>query len=525
MLIHQSHSKGRARADHRAGRASSGSFGAIGGLAALAIVVAGCATNPEKANVLASPKTPAQKTITSFTPALSCMDDLFASYGIRDFIITSAGIPDATGKITAGTKDMMISTISKMSIKSKAFRFIDFDQNQIDILAVQQLIGVTNDILIPNYYIRGAITQLDSGVASDRMGAGVAFDQAALGINRDQTFSLVAVDLNMGDIVSRQIIPGMQTTNSIAIVRQGQGADFDGRIGKAGIFFNVNMDRSEGPHQSVRTLIELSLIELLGKFAQVPYWKCLEIPQTNPQMMVQAREWYDTMKPGERTLLIQRALIGGGYMGGTATGRIDENTRSAISRYQAENNLVATGRIDFDLYYNLLGKNLVLASAGPAGEKTPGLPTAQPIKASPLELTVTTDKGARPRVRVGENIVVNVGVNEGAHVYCYYQDAAKNVARIFPNRFAPDSYIAPGQSVTVPDEYSAFDIVMERAGAAEQIDCLASRREVGIGLPREFMIGDLTPIRGKTMNDVIAEYRKIDRVGLVHEQVPIQVSR
>ena len=250
----------------------------------MATLVAGCAANPERAGIIASPKTPPVKNITSFTPALQCMDNLFGAYGKRDIIITSAGIPDATGQIRAGTKDMMISAISKMSRKSKAFRFIDFDQNQTDILAVQQLIGVTNDILIPNYYIRGAITQLDAGVANDRVGGGIAIPQGAIGVNRDQLVSVVSMDLNMGDIVTRQIISGIQANNSIAIVRKGQGADFDGQIGKVGLFFNVSMDRSEGPHASVRTLLELSLIEVLGKLAQVPYWKCLEIPQTNPQM-------------------------------------------------------------------------------------------------------------------------------------------------------------------------------------------------------------------------------------------------
>ena len=499
------------------------------GAAVLATIVAGCAANPERAGIIAAPKTPAVKNITSFTPALQCMDNLFGAYGKRDIIITSAGIPDATGQIRAGTKDMMISAISKMSRKSKAFRFIDFDQNQTDILAVQQLIGVTNDILIPNYYIRGAITQLDAGVANDRVGGGIAIPQGAIGVNRDQLVSVVSMDLNMGDIVTRQIISGIQATNSIAIVRKGQGADFDGQIGKVGLFFNVSMDRSEGPHASVRTLIELSLIEVLGKLTQVPYWKCLEIPQTNPQMMVQARDWYDTMNAKDRTLLIQRALIGGGYMGGTATGVIDRPTQTAISRYKAENDLVANGRIDFDLYYSLLGRNLVLASldpkAGTTGSARPKQTVPKKVKLAPLNIKVTTNKGARPRVRVGEKLVLKVNLNEGAHVYCYYQDAKKNVARIFPNRFAPDSYVSPTQPLTIPDEFSSFDIVMEQAGAKEQIDCLASRREIGIGLPRAFMVDDLTPIRGKTMKDVIAEYKRVDRLGLAHQQLSISVSR
>lgn len=512
----------------KAHRARGRTLKALGGLAVLSALITGCGeTNPEKGAIIAGPKTPAQKNITSFTAALRCMDQMYASYGIRDVIITSAGVPDATGKIQAGTKDMMISAISKMSRKSKAFRFIDFDQNQTDILAVQQLVGVTDNLLIPNYYIRGAITQLDSGVASDRIGGGIALPNMSLGLNKDQMVSVLSMDMNIGDILSRQIMSGMQATNSISIVRKGQGADLDGKIKKVGIFFNVAMDRSEGPHASVRTLLELSLIEVLGKLTQVPYWKCLEIPQTNPQMRTQARDWYDTMEVKDRLLMIQRAMIGGGYMGGKPNGRNDRRTRNAIARYQAENDLIANGRVNFDLYYSLLGKNTTLAYAPKkAGKGGKGGKGPKRIKARrPIGLTVSTNKGGSPVYRVGEKLVLKVGVRDGAHVYCYYQDANKVVARIFPNRFNPDSYVAPDQSVSVPDEYSTFDIVMEKAGVTEQIACLASRREVGIGLPRQYMIDDLTPIKGKALKDVVAEYRRIDRRGLIQKNVKVRVSR
>lgn len=80
---------------------------------------------PERTYVVQQPKTAPVRNITSFTPALQCMDDLFQSQGKNNFMITSAGIPDATGQMQAGTKEMLISTIAKMSTKSNAFTFVD----------------------------------------------------------------------------------------------------------------------------------------------------------------------------------------------------------------------------------------------------------------------------------------------------------------------------------------------------------------------------------------------------------------
>ncbi|HZX29734.1 MAG TPA: hypothetical protein VFF03_00140, partial [Rhodocyclaceae bacterium] len=74
----------------------------------------------------AAPKTPAIKTVTSFTQALRCMDELFLAYGKNGIVITSTGIPDETGKVRTGTKEMLISAVAKMTVKSNAFEFIDF---------------------------------------------------------------------------------------------------------------------------------------------------------------------------------------------------------------------------------------------------------------------------------------------------------------------------------------------------------------------------------------------------------------
>ena len=121
------------------------------------LVLAGCGvtSQPERAYVVAQPKTPAVQNITGFDQSLRCMDRLFASFGVKDVAIASAGIPDQTGQINAGTKDMLISAISKMSVRSNAFRFIDFDQSQSDVAILFDLGGFAPGFEVPPYYIRG----------------------------------------------------------------------------------------------------------------------------------------------------------------------------------------------------------------------------------------------------------------------------------------------------------------------------------------------------------------------------------
>ena len=162
--------------------------------AALMAFASGCAfTDPQQASVVAQPKAKLVRNITSFTPALRCMDELFVTYGVQNVVITSAGIPDATGKIGGGTKDMLISAVSQMSVRSQAFTFVDFDQTQADVAQLQSLVGITDEFRVPSYYIRGAITQLDEGVIGESVGGSVAFPDFEIGASADQVVSVLSL--------------------------------------------------------------------------------------------------------------------------------------------------------------------------------------------------------------------------------------------------------------------------------------------------------------------------------------------
>jgi hypothetical protein len=157
--------------------------------------------NATKARVGAGPKTPAVKTITNFTQALRCMDELFMANGKQGIVITSAGIPDATGKARAGDKEMMISAISKMTMKSNAFEFIDLTAGQSgegDLAKLFELKG-GGGTKIPDFYIRGAVTQLDDNAVRESKGFGIALPFLDLGFSKDQSFDLISMDMSVGD--------------------------------------------------------------------------------------------------------------------------------------------------------------------------------------------------------------------------------------------------------------------------------------------------------------------------------------
>ncbi len=504
-------------------------------VAALGIAgLVGCATpSARDTYVLAQPKTEATRTITSFSGALSCMDDLFVAHGVRGIRITSIGIPDATGQISVGTRDMLISAISQMTRRSGAFQYADWelDRNELNYLH-ERAEGQAS--LLPTYYVRGAITQLDQNIIDWRKGFGVAgADQSGIveadaAYDTNQTASVVALDLNVGLVQSREILPGLTASNSLAVSRQGSGTEAGLTIKQVGAFFSVEMAQAEGMHYAVRTLIELGAVELLGKLAQVPYWDCLQIEGTNPAVMAEAANWYNDMKDAEKVLFVQRVLIGNGYLEGPASGRVDNATRAAIAAYQADQGMIATGRVGFDLYYSMLGSDRPLAAGPPKtfqkAKLTPDPVADQMPRREPVILTLKSVRGPQPAFAPTETLQMSVGASKNAYLYCYYQDARGHVSRIFPNRFQPDPYISGGQLVEIPGRDVPFEIRFDDPGSREEVACLGSDREVGLQLPMELKAGDLVPLPVATIDELITEFEKVDRTGLGVARMPIVVT-
>jgi hypothetical protein len=475
------------------------------------------------------------RNIGNFNEALRCMDDLFLAQGKRDIYITTAGIPDATGLISAGTKEMFITAVSRMSAKSNAFRFVDYDPTQLDVQVLSEMVGLRDDFVAPNYYVRGAITQLDSNVLQSSASAGVSIPYMDLAINGNQVVSVVSVDLNVGKLITRQILPGISASNSMAVVQSGKGADVGGLIGKAGLSLSVSLDKSEGFHQAVRNLIELSTIEVLGKLTRVPYWQCLSIESTNPNFRAEARGWFDTMGARERDNFVSAALVRTGYL--RSEGVADRGQLSdAISRYQADNDLIPNGSVDFDLYYRMLAyqaRSPKLAAATPVGSSgsasagTLPPPTSAGGPASPSappRLVISTPRGPQPKYRIGETLVVAMEPGSDAYVYCYYQDAKGTVSRIFPNRFQADPFLHGGSRVEIPPAgRQSFAIRFDRPGGNEAVACMGSDREVGLHLPDKLKAQDLEPLPVSGLDEVVTQFKAIPGARVDEERLAVEV--
>lgn len=491
-----------------------------------------------RVQVEAGPKTPAIKTVTNFSQALRCMDELFMAYGKSGIVVTSTGIPDETGKVRTGTKEMLITALAKMTVKSNAFEFIDFHSVGDDL---GQLFARKGDaaMKVPDYYIRGSITQMDDNTVRKNQGFGFAAAFFDFGASKDVSYDVISMDMSVGDAASRKILAQTSTANTMVIVKSGKSAEAGGKLGKIGFSFNLDFSRSEGLGATTRALLELGLIETLGKFTQVPYWRCLDADVTNPVIREQALETYETLKESERIMFVQRKL--GGTMNryrGPLDGKMNETLKEAILEYQAQTSLTADGRVNFELYASLLDdvqNALAAAPTTPPARQTgmsaaaPSVPQSAPAPAPqtsasvggvPFKVNLESDKGTRPSYKLGEFLNMSLSLTGDGAVYCYYEDINRQVARIFPNQFFGSPVLRSGSLIRLPS--GGFKIRFDQPGR-ERVACLGADREVVV--PQAFKgTRDLSPLPVRSLDEVVNAYRQ-SNPALVASYLDITVTR
>lgn len=146
------------------------------------------------------------------------------------------------------------------------------------------------------------------------------------------------------------------------------------RIGSLSASFDANFDRREGPHQALRTLVDLSVLELLGRQARVPYWACASVDTAHPVVRQRFRAWYHAMTPTEVDRDVRARLRGLGMRapGAPAAANV------AIAEFQQKNGPIPNGRPTFETYAALVGAPAAGASVSPRLETPPSALPAAP---------------------------------------------------------------------------------------------------------------------------------------------------
>lgn len=268
----------------------------------LAPALAGCATVPPEAGLVAAqPATDPARQVTPYSGALACLRrQLVAVAAERSQFITVGLIPDATGRITPGTRDTVSAAV--VAATNGSVRYIPTEAASVAGVAgvpigttagtlgllvgppVAPQLGLAlpaNAALVSqSMQVVGSLSQADKAVQQTGVQGGLGVGDQSLGAGSTSDYGAVTLDLQLVDVQTGIILQA--TSNTLVARNAGRAANAALRIGSFGVSFDASFDRREGPHQAVRTLAELSVLELLGRQARVPYWECLAVDGGHP---------------------------------------------------------------------------------------------------------------------------------------------------------------------------------------------------------------------------------------------------
>ncbi len=527
---------------------------AVARVVTLAAALSGCALvprlPPRQADQAAAAKPAAaapQRNVTNFSDALRCMDNLYLAYGTRDVSVLLEDLTDATKKVSAGTRDMMMSAISDMTRRSRAVQVIAFGQDANNIVAflnsAQQRSAFA---VVPQFNLRGSITQLDESVLRRQADAGVSVGSViGAGASRSRQLNVLGLDVAMVATSNLSLVPGVVSKNLTTIIKEGDAFDSQATISKVGINFSTSFQRTDGTAQALRNMVELASVELFGRLLKLPYWSCIGVGIDNAEVKAEIEDWFIGMeRSGELTPFFQVQLRNRGFYDGPVNGRVTPALRAAVASYRKGVGLRAVGVVDLPFFTQFIGAPLPAAPAEPFRDEIPvaalANPPAQPATpANPANPAgrpplATAAPGKPPITLVleptkaqfaaGEAFGFSVRPSRAAYVYCYARDPAGKFQRIFPNRYLIDPLVFAREPLVLPGQQR---FVM-RAAPTLAVACLATSREVYGDIPTALRWGDfqeLNAVRG--FDDVRRMLEAVARepVALATLEVPLAPPR
>ncbi len=491
-------------------------------------------------------KGPAQlpvRNITNFNDSLRCMDGLFLSFGIArgDYVLLVEDLKDKTKKVDAGTRQMVISAISDMTKRSGALRLVAYGADSGNLISFLNESGNRGAYQnIPAFDIIGSISQFDDGIYKAQADTSAEFagtnDGSVVGAGGGRSSSnsvtFMSVDLSVVTSHNLAILPGVNTRNTVALFNKGSASSYDAGISKTGVSYSFSKDSKDAVGQGLRGLIELSTIELVGKLVKIPYWKCLGMDSRHPDIVNEVSDWFYQLSS---TNILHKTLKIQLYLQGLYNGPIDEAISpeylQGILTLKQRLGLPQNTNIDLAFYSEFLNQTPISVSPSKLAyvqkelEKegieqkldmalvdqdalrqaqkryrddqsdesndveSSGTSSEVSLNQTPIGVAIVSDKNIAS-LAPGEEIKLGIQTDRDGYLSCYFQQG-RAIAKIYPNRFSGDGFLASSEALVLPNN-DAFSFLV--GDVAESIHCYVTEQAIDQQLPDNLRLKDFSPI-------------------------------
>ena len=410
-------------------------FALIAAAFALLGLLSGCADmNPHNVDVELQQSNVEVK-ITSYTQALRDLGMMSEIYGAAPVKIQSNPIGDNTGTsgTTGGEIPRDITEILKSTLNTIGGQvtFIPYDPAFIQ---NQMVTGYSNfdQKLIPDVVISGGITEFDRGLETRGKGtdAGAEADFTGMpdwlpsqkvGIDYSDSgktgLARITLDFNLLDFTTMAGIARMNTVNSLEVHKGLKEKEFGITLFGPTFGMKGSIKKVEGRHAAVRLLVEASMLQMVGKYLVLPYWRVMgEDAQPDQVVMNEVSKQFYSMSEPQRVAKLQEMLFLYGHTL-NVTGTLDPQTVSALQQVVPGFD-AASKSLDEDTYTQVylsvpiesstLGRRQLLAQMTPSApapapaRRVVQAPAEQPVQQAAAAAAPQQQQAAAPQPQAAQ---------------------------------------------------------------------------------------------------------------------------
>ncbi len=480
-------------------RISSGFF-SLG----LTLLLGACALNPQSADTDLNNTLPETKS-TVYSDAIRKLGMMSVIYGRKPLNIMSKNISDNTGSSAATRAEIPrdITEIVKSTLNGVGgnVTFIPYDP---EFLANSQNTGYSDfaNKLIPDVIVSGGITEFDRGLVTKGDSFNIAAEikgslEGGFDFEDQNKGSLaqVTLDFNLIDFKTLAGIPRIQAVNGIKLHKSVKEDSFAFTVKSVTFGAKGTIKKVQGRHAGVRLLVELSMVQLVGRYQKLPYWRLLPGSSKDDVVIDQVISDFYAMSEAERISTMQSYL----YLYGHAvqlTGVMDAATQAALQTFSGKHGLSSAGvneQTFLALFENVPVNHLTKHKRNTMPAPTTVYAQAKPAYQQPATKirVADTDYGAgqgsinlqlnKTDFNIGDQAVVSFTVDKPMFVRVVVINSKGEISTLFPNVYQSDNYCKPGITYRVPPADGSFALNIEGPAGTDKIRAVASETPIASG--------------------------------------------
>ena len=284
---------------------------------------------------------------TSFDKPLADLGKMSQVYGKR-VLIQGKDITDMTGLSQYGFGEIPrdITEMTKSALNAIGGNVVYIPYNPV-FINNQVVTGYSNfqGKLIPDIVLSGGITEFDRGLETRGRNTDFGVTTKPFNVNESwvpgdyisvdygqgdkDSLARITLDFNLLDFKTMSGVSRMQTVNTINVYKALAEKELGFTIFGPTFGLKGTVKKVQGRHAAIRLLVQTSVLQIIGKYLYLPYWKLIPNMPADPVVLERIRDDYRNLNDQDKVAEIQTIL----YLKGhniSVDGHYDARTQDAL---------------------------------------------------------------------------------------------------------------------------------------------------------------------------------------------------